>query len=208
MAEEAPAAPAVPAAKAPAKAPKKKAAPRAKSDGPSLPKLILDAVTESKDRKGTSLPAIKKTLATKGIDLEKSNKRINTAVKKLVTDGKLVQNKGIGASGSFKLPKAAPKAAKSGKKAPVKVKKPAAKSPQKKTAAKKTAVKKTAAKKTAVKKPAAKKPAAKKSPVKKAANKPAVKSTPKKAAPKKVAKKKTPVKKAPAKKAAAKKSKK
>ncbi|XP_028431611.1 histone H1-like [Perca flavescens] len=195
MAEEAPAAP---AAKAPAKAPKKKAAPRAKSDGPSLPKLILDAVTESKDRKGTSLPAIKKTLATKGIDLEKSNKRINTAVKKLVTDGKLVQNKGVGASGSFKLPKAQPKAAKAGKKAPVKVKKPAAKSPQKKTAAKKTAAKK----------PAAKKPAAKKSPVKKAAKKPAVKSTPKKAAPKKVAKKKTPVKKAPAKKAAAKKSKK
>ncbi|XP_028450709.1 histone H1-like [Perca flavescens] len=200
MAEEAPA---VPAVKAPAKAPKKKAAPRAKSDGPSLPKLILDAVTEAKDRKGTSLPAIKKTLATKGIDLEKSNKRINTAVKKLVTDGKLVQNKGIGASGSFKLPKAQPKAAKAVKKTPVKVKKPAAKSPQKKTAVKKTAVKKTAAKK-----PAAKKPAAKKSPVKKAAKKPAVKSTPKKAAPKKVAKKKTPVKKAPAKKAAAKKSKK
>ncbi|XP_028450710.1 histone H1-like [Perca flavescens] len=200
MAEEAPA---VPAVKAPAKAPKKKAAPRAKSDGPSLPKLILDAVTEAKDRKGTSLPAIKKTLATKGIDLDKSNKRINTAVKKLVTDGKLVQNKGIGASGSFKLPKAQPKTAKAVKKTPVKVKKPAAKSPQKKTAVKKTAVKKTAAKK-----PAAKKPAAKKSPVKKAAKKPAVKSTPKKAAPKKVAKKKTPVKKAPAKKAAAKKSKK
>ncbi|XP_034745901.1 histone H1-like [Etheostoma cragini] len=202
MAEEAPA---VPAVKAPAKAPKKKGAPRAKSDGPSLPKLILDAVTEAKDRKGTSLPAIKKTLATKGIDLEKANKRINTAVKKLVTDGKLVQNKGIGASGSFKLPKAEPKVAKTGKKTPVKVKKPAAKSPQKKTAAKKTAVKKTAAKKTAVKKtvakkPVAKQPAAKKSPVKKAAKKPAVKSTPKKAAPKKVAKKNTPVKKAAAKK--------
>uniref|UniRef100_A0A3P8SHS4 H15 domain-containing protein n=1 Tax=Amphiprion percula TaxID=161767 RepID=A0A3P8SHS4_AMPPE len=100
MAEEAPAAA---PAKAPAKAPKKKAV-RSKTDGPSLPKLIVAAVAESKERKGISLAAIKKVLATKKVDVAKSNKRINTAVTKMVTNGVLIQTKGTGASGSFKLP--------------------------------------------------------------------------------------------------------
>uniref|UniRef100_A0A3B5Q375 Zgc:110425 n=1 Tax=Xiphophorus maculatus TaxID=8083 RepID=A0A3B5Q375_XIPMA len=102
MAEEAPAAA---PAKAPAKAPKKKSAPRAKQDGPSLPKLIVAAVAESKERKGMSLAALKKVLAGKGVDVSKANKRINTAVTKLVTKGTLSQTKGTGASGSFKLAK-------------------------------------------------------------------------------------------------------
>uniref|UniRef100_A0A3P9Q8B8 Histone H2B n=1 Tax=Poecilia reticulata TaxID=8081 RepID=A0A3P9Q8B8_POERE len=106
MAEEAPAAA---PAKAPAKAPKKKSAPRPKKDGPSLPKLIVDAVAESKERKGTSLAALKKVLAGKGVDVSKANKRINTAVTKLVTKGTLSQTKGTGASGSFKLAKKEPK---------------------------------------------------------------------------------------------------
>ncbi|XP_014905937.1 transcriptional regulatory protein AlgP-like [Poecilia latipinna] len=209
MAEEAPAAA---PAKAPAKAPKKKSAPRPKKDGPSLPKLIVDAVAESKERKGMSLAALKKVLAGKGVDVSKANKRINTAVTKLVTKGTLSQTKGTGASGSFKLAKKEPKAAKPAKKvvkkkAPVKAKKPAAK------------------KSAAAKKPAAKKPAAaakkspKKAPAKKAAKKPA--KSPKKAAPKKpkaaaaaavkkpkAAAKKSPAKKPAAKKAAAKKAKK
>uniref|UniRef100_A0A3B5QGF6 Histone H1-like n=1 Tax=Xiphophorus maculatus TaxID=8083 RepID=A0A3B5QGF6_XIPMA len=161
---------------APAKAPKKKSAPRAKQDGPSLPKLIVAAVAESKERKGMSLAALKKVLAGKGVDVSKANKRINTAVTKLVTKGTLSQTKGTGASGSFKLVKPAAKkpaaaaaaaAKKSPKKAPAKkaAKKPA-KSP-KKAAAKKpkaAAVKKpkAAAKKSPAKKPAAKKAAAKK----------------------------------------------
>uniref|UniRef100_A0A3B5PRH8 Zgc:110425 n=1 Tax=Xiphophorus maculatus TaxID=8083 RepID=A0A3B5PRH8_XIPMA len=98
MAEEAPA-----AVKAPAKAPKKKSAPRAKKDGPSLSKLIVAAVADSKERKGVSLAALKKVLAGKGVDVAKANKRINTAVTKLVTGGTLSQTKGTGASGSFKL---------------------------------------------------------------------------------------------------------
>uniref|UniRef100_A0A3P8SLV9 H15 domain-containing protein n=1 Tax=Amphiprion percula TaxID=161767 RepID=A0A3P8SLV9_AMPPE len=92
------------AEEAPAKAPKKKAV-RSKTDGPSLPKLIVAAVAESKERKGISLAAIKKVLATKKVDVAKSNKRINTAVTKMVTNGVLTQTKGTGASGSFKLAK-------------------------------------------------------------------------------------------------------
>uniref|UniRef100_A0A087YI43 H15 domain-containing protein n=1 Tax=Poecilia formosa TaxID=48698 RepID=A0A087YI43_POEFO len=174
MAEEAPA-----AVKAPAKAPKKKSAPRAKKDGPSLSKLIVAAVADSKERKGVSLAALKKVLAGKGVDVAKANKRINTAVTKLVTGGTLSQTKGTGASGSFKLAKKEPKAAKPAKKvvkkkAPAKAKKPAAKkaSTPKKPAAKKAAAaakkspKKAPAKKAAAaakaKKAPAKKPAAKK----------------------------------------------
>ncbi|XP_069001735.1 histone H1-like [Embiotoca jacksoni] len=176
MAEEPPAAA---PAKAPAKAAKKKAAPRRKKDGPSLSKLIVAAVAESKDRRGTSISAVKKILATKGVDVPKANKRINAAVSKLVANGTLTQVKGTGASGSFKItkePKAAAAAAPAKKvvkkKAPVKAKKPVAK------------------KTIAAKKPAAKKAAVKKSPKKTAAKKPAkkaVKKSPKKAAaPKKV----------------------
>uniref|UniRef100_A0A3P8SZF4 H15 domain-containing protein n=1 Tax=Amphiprion percula TaxID=161767 RepID=A0A3P8SZF4_AMPPE len=105
MAEEAPAAA---PAKVPAKAPKKKAV-RSKTDGPSLPELIVAAVAESKERKGISLAAIKKVLAAKKVDVAKSNKRINTTVTKMVTKGVLTQTKGTGASGSFKLAKTEPK---------------------------------------------------------------------------------------------------
>lgn len=203
MAEEAPAAP-------PAKAPKKKASPKAKKDGPSLRKLLTDVVTESNSRKGVSLSAIKKGLAAKGYDVVKNKKRVNLTIVKLVEGGVLSKTTGIGAAGSFKLAKLVPKPKKvvkakkpAAKKPPAKkpaTKKPAAKKP---AAAKKTAAKKTAAKKTATKKVAVKKTAPKKSP-KKAVKKTAVKKTPKKAAPKKA----KPVKKTPTKKAAPKKAKK
>ncbi|XP_045072100.1 histone H1-like [Coregonus clupeaformis] len=168
MAEVAPA----PAAAAPAKAPKKKAAAKPKKAGPSVGELIVKAVTASKERSGVSLAALKKTLAAGGYDVEKNNSRVKIAVKSLVTKGTLVQTKGTGASGSFKLNTKAVEAKKPAKKAAVpKVKKVAAKKP---AAAKKP--KKVAAKKAV---------AAKKSPKK--AKKPA---TPKKAAksPKKVKK--------------------
>ncbi|XP_045073648.1 histone H1-like [Coregonus clupeaformis] len=168
MAEVAP----TPAAAAPAKAPKKKAAAKPKKAGPSVGELIVKAVTASKERSGVSLAALKKTLAAGGYDVEKNNSRVKIAVKSLVTKGTLVQTKGTGASGSFKLNKKAVEAKRPGKKAAVpKVKKVSAKKP---AAAKKP--KKVAAKKAVV---------AKKSPKK--AKKPA---TPKKAAksPKKVKK--------------------
>ncbi|XP_026068481.1 histone H1.11R-like [Carassius auratus] len=150
MAETAPA----PAA-APAKAPKKKAT-KAKKPGPSVSDLILKTVTASNERKGVSLAALKKALAGGGYDVEKNNSRVKIALKSLVKKGALVQTKGTGASGSFKVSK-----------------KPAAKKPVKKVVAKpkKPAVKKAAAKAAKPKKAAVKKPAPKKSPkkVKKAA---------------------------------------
>ncbi|XP_076145468.1 histone H1-like [Alosa pseudoharengus] len=173
MAETAPA----PAA-TPAKAPKKKA-PRPKKTGPSVGELVVKAISASKEKKGVSLAALKKALAAGGYDVEKNNARVKLAIKSLVTKGTLVQTKGTGASGSFKLnKKQAVEKKKPVKKAAPKAKKPAAKKP---AAAKKP-------KKAAAKKPAA----AKKSP-KKAAKKPA---TPKKAtkSPKKAKKPAAPKK--------------
>ena len=181
MAEVAPA----PAAAAPAKAPKKKAAARPKKVGPSVGELIVKAVSASKERSGVSLAALKKALAAGGYDVEKNNSRVKIAVKSLVTKGTLVQTKGTGASGSFKINKAAEKKAKkpAKKAAAPKAKKPAAAKKPKKAVAKKPAAAKKSPKKAAKPKAAKKAPA--KSPKK--AKKPA---TPKKAAksPKKAAK--------------------
>ncbi|CAB1330422.1 unnamed protein product [Coregonus sp. 'balchen'] len=175
MAEVAPA----PAAAAPAKAPKKKAAAKAKKAGPSVGELIVKAVTASKERSGVSLAALKKTLAAGGYDVEKNNSRVKIAVKSLVTKGTLVQTKGTGASGSFKLNKKAVEAKKPAKKAAVpKVKKVAAK---KAVAAKKSPKK---AKKPATPKKAAKSPNMATKAAKPKATKPKAAKA-KKAAPKK-----------------------
>ncbi|XP_067379077.1 histone H1-like [Channa argus] len=192
MAEEAPAV-------APAKAAKKKVV-KPKKSGPSVGELIVKAVAASKERSGVSAAALKKVLAAGGYDVDKNKARVNTAIKSLVTKGALIQTKGTGASGSFKInKKAETKSNAPAKKAAPKAKKPAAKKPAAAKKPKAAAAKKpTAAKKSPkkVKKPAAVKKAAK-SPKK------ATKS-PKKAAksPKKVLKKvpaakktKTPVKK-------------
>ena len=52
-----------------------------------------------------SLAALKKALAAAGYDVEKNNSRIKLGLKSLVGKGTLVQTKGTGASGSFKLNK-------------------------------------------------------------------------------------------------------
>uniref|UniRef100_A0A671SJX0 Histone H1 n=1 Tax=Sinocyclocheilus anshuiensis TaxID=1608454 RepID=A0A671SJX0_9TELE len=95
-----------PAAAAPlAKAPKKKSAAKAKKAGPGVGDLIVKAVSASKERSGVSLAALKKALAAGGYDVEKKNSRIKLAIKSLVTKGTLLQVKGTGASGSFKISK-------------------------------------------------------------------------------------------------------
>ncbi|XP_056104249.1 histone H1-like [Rhinichthys klamathensis goyatoka] len=159
---------------APAKSPKKKSAVKAKKAGPGVGDLIVKAVSASKERSGVSLAALKKAVAAGGYDVEKNNSRVKTAIKSLVTKGTLLQVKGTGASGSFKLNK---QQAETKKKAAPKVKKPAAKKPAAAKKPKTAAAKKPVAKKSPkkVKKPAAKKTT--KSPKK--AKKPA---TPKKAA--------------------------
>ena len=168
--------------------PKKAAAkPKAKPSHPSTNDMIKAAIAALKERNGSSGQAIKKYIAANyKVDIVKLTPFVKKALKSGVEKRTLVQTKGKGASGSFKL----------------------ASKDAKKPAAKKPAAKKPAAKKSP-KKAAAKKPATKaKSPAKKVAKKPAAKKakTPtKKAAPKKAAAKK-PAAKKPAKKAAAKKA--
>ncbi|KAG8141033.1 hypothetical protein E2320_003712 [Naja naja] len=91
-----------------APAPAKKAAGAAKvrkPAGPSVTELLMQAVAASKERGGISLAALKKSLAASGYDVEKNNSRIKLGLKSLVTKGTLLQTKGTGASGSFKLNK-------------------------------------------------------------------------------------------------------
>ncbi|XP_010073380.1 PREDICTED: histone H1.10-like, partial [Pterocles gutturalis] len=151
-----------------------------KPAGPSVTELITKAVSASKERKGLSLAALKKVLAAGGYDVEKNNSRIKLGLKSLVSRGTLVQTKGIGASGSFRLSK---KPGEAKEKAPKKL---AAASKPKKSAAKKPASATKKAKKvvTAKKSPKkAKKPAA--ATAKKATKSP--KKATKAAKPKKVA---------------------
>ncbi|NXU50107.1 H110 protein, partial [Turnix velox] len=110
-----------------------------KPAGPSVTELITKAVSASKERKGLSLAALKKALAAGGYDVEKSNSRIKLGLKSLVTKGTLVQTKGTGASGSFRLSKKPGEIKKPKKQAAAaKPKKPAAKKPKKVVTAKKS----------------------------------------------------------------------
>ena len=164
--------------------PEKKAAPKKVAEHPTYAVMVSAAITSMKDRKGSSKQAIEKYICANYKVGPNYNGPLKMALKKGVESGALVQTKGKGASGSFKV---------------AKVEKPAA--------VKKPVAKKSPTKKPAAKKPAAKKPAAKKAPVKKSPKKPAKKATtPKKAgkvtkkAPAKKVAKKTPVKKTKAKK--------
>ena len=171
--------------------PKKTAAkakkPVKKAEHPPVASMVNDAIAALKDRKGSSLPAIKKYIAGNyKVDVVKLAPFIRRYLKKAVTDGKLNQVKGSGASGSFKLAKPAaeekkPKAKKPAAKKAV-AKKPATKKSPKKAAKKPAAKKaKTPKKEKKAKKPAAAKP---KKPIAKKATK-----SPKKAAKKPAAKK-------------------
>ncbi|GAB1297996.1 Histone H2A type 3 [Apodemus speciosus] len=193
MSETAPAAPAAPAPaeKTPVKKKARKAAGGAKrkASGPPVSELITKAVAASKERSGVSLAALKKALAAAGYDVEKNNSRIKLGLKSLVSKGTLVQTKGTGASGSFKLNKKAasgeakPKAKRAGAS---KAKKPAGAAKKPKKAAG-TATPKKSTKKTPKK---AKKPAAAAG-AKKAKSPKKAKATKAKKAPKSPAKAKT-----------------
>merc|ERR1711981_1207624 len=87
--------------------------------------MIVAAVKALKDRKGSSLAAIKKYIAANyKVDTVKLAPFIKKGIKSLVEKKALIQVKGKGASGSFKAakveekkPKKKPKKAKSPKKA-------------------------------------------------------------------------------------------
>lgn len=139
-----------------------------KASRPPTSEMVTTAIKELKDHKGSSLQAIKKYIvATYKVDGEKVAPFIRRYLKAAVSSGVVVQTKGKGASGSFKLStdnsKPKPKA---------KVKRASSKPASKKdkiekttTARKPAAAKKTAAAKKAAespkKQPAQKKAAAK-----------------------------------------------
>merc|ERR1712098_391356 len=161
----------VAAPKAPKVAKAKKPAAKSSPSRPATSVMVESAIGSLKERKGSSLIAIKKYIATNyKVDPVKHSHFIKKALASGVEKKSLIQVKGVGASGSFKLAKveAKPK------------KKPASSKP--KPSAKKSTSKKKAKKATPkkAKKPAAKKPAPKK------AKKPTPKKA-KKAAPKKKA---------------------
>ena len=176
------------------KAPKKKAA-KKPAEHPKYEEMITTAIKELKERTGSSRQKITKYLSEHFKVGDNVAIQVKLNLKRLAAAGKLIQAKGVGASGSFKVNKAAEvKPKPKPKKKPV-AKKPAAK-PKKKPAAKKPAAKKAAAKKKpaakkkAAKKPAANKPAAKKLAAKKpAAKKPAAKKQAAPRAPDKAPKK-------------------
>ena len=170
----------------------KKTATKKPADHPTFAVMIAAAITELKERKGSSRQAIDKYIAANYKVGPKYAGPLKQALKKGVEKGTLVQTKGVGASGSFKIAKPEPE------KKPA-VKRPAAKKTTTKKVTKKTPTKKAATKKTTTKKPAAKKAATKKAPAKKAAS-PKKKAPAKKAG--KVTKKAAPKKKPAAKKTA------
>ncbi|XP_004640184.2 histone H1.1 [Octodon degus] len=160
VAQPASTAPEKPAAAKKAKKPAKaSAAAKKKPAGPSVSELIVQAVSSSKERSGVSLAALKKTLAAAGYDVEKNNSRIKLGLKSLVSKGTLVQTKGTGASGSFKLNKKAASGEAKPTAAKVAVKTKAAGTPKKPKKAPAAAAKRAVKTPKKAKKPAlAKKP--------------------------------------------------
>ena len=174
--------------------------PRNKPVHPRTSEMVVNAIKSLKERGGSSLQAIKKYIAANyKVDAEKLSPFIKKYLKTAVASGELVQTKGKGASGSFKLAAAktekaavptaptrgrAASAPKVKKQSAAKVKK--AKAPKK--AAVKSAKKKRASPATAKKSPSKVKKATKvptkkpKAPRPKMASKP---KAPKKASPKK-----------------------
>ncbi len=158
------------------------AKPKTKKAVPSHPPFLLmikDAIKDLKERNGSSRQAIIKKICSTHpkIDPKMCTTRVRLGLKSAVAKGLLVQVKGTGASGSFKLSEKAkaiePAKAKKpvAKKAPAKAKKAAVAKPKKVAKKSPAKVKKAVAKKPKVVK-------AKKSPAK--PKKPAVKKTPRK----------------------------
>ncbi|CAO1414409.1 unnamed protein product [Diamesa hyperborea] len=127
-------------AKSPASASAAAKKPKAKATHPPTGEMVIAAVKTLKERGGSSLQAIKKYLAANyKVDCEKLAPFIKKFLKSAVASGDLLQTKGKGASGSFKLPAAKKKAAAAPAAKKAAVAKKAA--PAKKPAAKKTVAK-------------------------------------------------------------------
>lgn len=98
-----------PAASASNTAQKKTKSPKAKKirsspNHPKVSEMVNSAISNLKERGGSSLQAIKKYIAANyKVDAEKISPFIKKYLKTAVTNGTLIQTKGKGASGSFKL---------------------------------------------------------------------------------------------------------
>ena len=167
----------------PKKSPTKKASPKKRARKPAKPRahpptsdMVRAAIIALKDRRGSSLQAIKNYIASNyKVDIVRMAPFIRTHIKSAVKSGALRQSKGSGASGRFRLgaiPKKAAKkrkakkAKKPRKKSAKKARRPKAKKakkPKAKAAKKSKAARKPkAAKKAAKPKKAARRPKAKK----------------------------------------------
>lgn len=94
-------------AKKTAAAPKK---PKAKASHPPTSEMVTNAIKMLKERGGSSLPAIKKYLAGNyKVDVDRLAPFIKKYLKSAVSNGVLIQTKGKGAAGSFKLSKSVEK---------------------------------------------------------------------------------------------------
>ncbi|KAL6266386.1 hypothetical protein P5V15_003241 [Pogonomyrmex californicus] len=140
------------------------------SSRPPTSEMVTAAIKELKDRKGSSFQAIKKYIvSTYKVDGEKVTPFIKKYLKTAVSSGAVVQTKGKGATGSFKLSTDKPKPKSKGKTQGASVhsdtwKAGGAKKEKVEKTKKLTAVKKTAMKKAAEspkKQPAQKKTVAK-----------------------------------------------
>jgi hypothetical protein len=103
----------VPAAANPTQAAPKKTKsvkkPRGKPVHPRTSEMVGNAIRSLKERGGSSLQAIKKYIAANyKVDSEKLSPFIKKYLKSAVASGELVQTKGKGASGSFRLAAAKP----------------------------------------------------------------------------------------------------
>lgn len=78
--------------------------PKSKPSHPPTSDMVNSAIKDLKERGGSSLLAIKKYLAANyKVDADKLSPFIKKYLKNAVVSGKLIQTKGKGASGSFKL---------------------------------------------------------------------------------------------------------
>lgn len=131
--------------------------PRTKPAHPRTAEMVNVAIKTLKERGGSSLQAIKKYISTTyKIDADKQAPFIKKYLKAAVTNGNLIQTKGKGAAGSFKLSVGKTEISKIKKKPTIKS---TAASPLKKATA--IAKKPAVVKKPTVKKVAAKKPSSK-----------------------------------------------
>jgi len=104
--------------------------------------MVTTAIKSLKDKKGSTLPSIKKYMAIHyQVDSAKFAPYIRRYLKSAITKGELIQTNGTGANGNFKLPAAEKKPVK-------KEKKPVAKKKEGVLVKKKPEAKKPIAKKT------------------------------------------------------------